>query len=795
MKTGRLLTAGLLFSVLLDVNSSAQINFINITDSSGLGNFHENGFGTALLDYDGDDDLDIFVVGQNGLNKMFRNLGDFSFDNVTPQLSVGGAGSGWGVCFGDFDADYDEDIYVSRRDNGTNSFFVYNGVSYDELAVQNMVDDPGGFGYSAFFAPLRKSLVLDLIVVNQAWSGERQSCRFFAGNLGQPFENITEAAGLADSSQYWDCGTAVDYDNDSDLDLLISGESTNRLYNNDGHGILANVSDSALINLPRDGDTTGYGITWGDYDNDGWMDFYISYWHDQHGEMFHNNGDGTFTDVTASLGLGHEYWCHSVSFGDFDNDAWIDIYAVSAGSGNKLYRNNYGNTFTQMAEQAGVVDGQYGCGLSVGDIDRDGKLDMVIGHYHGGVDKVEVYRNTTTNDNYWVVIKVNGFHPNPDAIGARVRLFAGGLVQMREVSGGSGFGSQNMLPLHFGLGTASVIDSVIITYPGAHIPPIKYYDLDPNQIYELPEIIIDLASRETISPGSYHDYETPIYPTFEIANVGNVDVTDFWVFCDDLFSGQRVRIDSVNVSHLTAGDSMLVDYGQFVPPSPRAHYTLESYVKINGDRVSDNDTVAARFYVGYAHDLSSGPILCPLPDSLFAPIIPRVTISNAGVNSESGFNPICLVFYNDTLVYEEEYSYQGSLSPLESQIMEFPNFAPASTGQYLFAFNSNLPGDRDLSNDISQVEIFIPVGDCQYRLGDINDNDIVNGVDILYAVQFFHGGTPPLYICDCPLYGNIYIAGDVNGSCSFNGTDLTFMVNYFKGGPELIACPNCPPGR
>jgi len=787
-----LVAGGFLLSIIFYSYVNSQIQFRNMTDSCGLGNYHENGFGTALLDYDGDGDLDIFVVGQGGQNKMFRNMGDWQFQDVTVLIGVAGSGAGWGVCYGDFDADYDEDIYISRRDNSTNDFFVFSNGNYTESSVIYNVGDRGGYGYAAFFAPLTKSTALDLIVVNQAWSGYRQSCRFFQGNIDEPFIDITGTSALADSSQYWDCGAASDFDNDNDLDILISGESTNRLYKNYGNGGLTNFSDTAGINLPRDGDTTGYGITWGDYNNDGNMDYYMSYWHNQDGEMFRNNGDDTYTDVTQSLGLGQEDWCHSVSFGDFDNDGWIDLYAVTAGSGNQLYRNNQGQSFTCI-DTAGVNDGHYGCGLSLGDIDWDGRLDMVVGHYHQNVDKVYAYKNITDNNNNWAIIKVNGFYPNPDAIGARVRLFAGNIIQMKEVSGGSGFGSQNMLPIHFGLGVTSIIDSLIITYPGTHIPPIKYYDLAPNQIYELPEIDIDVASIQSLSPLNYHDFQSPIFPRFRIANVGNVGALNFWSYCDLIDNAGRLRIDSLHIPYIEASDSMYIDFDPFFVSEPRRYYFLEELVYLPGDLERCNDTIANVFYAGYSHDLACGSVICPLQDSTSAPIIPAVRILNAGVTTEGQFGAACLVFLNDVIVYQEEIIYDDGLLPLLTTLIRFPAFTPTVSGGYRFLFRSNLSSDLDFSNDTAAVIVNLPVGNCTYLLGDVNNNGVFNGADVLYAAQYLNGGTPPPYSCDCPLYDLEFVAGDVNGTCTFDGIDISFMVNHFRDGYYLLPCPYCPP--
>jgi len=484
----------------------AQVQFQDVTQGSGLDNYYELGWGTAMLDYDRDNDVDIFVLGHYGQNRMYRNEGGFSFADVTAPLCIQGFGDCWGVCYADFDSDNDEDIYISRRDGLKSDFFVFNGTNYVESSDIFGVSNDGGYSHAACFAPLSKNPTLDLLITNQAWPiGRYQSLKLFSSNIDIPFTDLTQSSGLADSSHLWQGVGCADYDNDNDLDIFIASEPTNTLFRNE-HGVFYDVSYPAGFVYPFDIDTTGMAAAWGDYNNDGWLDLYVTPWRvNQHGKLYRNNGDGTFSEIANSAGVGIEEWGTNASFGDFDNDGWLDIFVVSGSYGAHLYMNNHDETFADRANAAGIIEDGWCGGSSIGDLDSDGRLDIVLSHYaylYDVPNKTSLYRNVTANQNNWVIVKVNGMDPNPDAIGARVRIVAGGISQIREVSGGAGFGCQNMLPLHFGLGSAATIDSLIITFPDHQAPSYVYTNLEANRYIYLPELEPEGTVDEEIIPSA-----------------------------------------------------------------------------------------------------------------------------------------------------------------------------------------------------------------------------------------------------------------------------------------------------
>jgi hypothetical protein len=350
-----------------------------------------------------------------------------------------------------------------------------------------------------------------------------------------------------------------------------------------------------------------------------------------------------------------------------------------------------------------------------------------------------------------------------------------------------------MLPVHFGLGTADIIDSLIITFPNSPIPPLVYQNLGPNQYYGLPEITPDVAGISIVSPVNIVDCESAAPVSMLVANVGNVNVNAFKVNCLLGLLDTTYVIDSAFVPFLSAGETLQVDFNTHHFDSCGQIYNLVGVTQLLDDVNRINDTVSALIYAGYPHDILCGSMF-PAPESISLPFFPGVLIKNLGSNQESNFEVSCIIDENDSVVYSQTMIYPDLLEPLEQDIAVFPQFELGPNIAYLLTFYTDLDTDRDRSNDTTRLDITFG-GDCHYLLGDINNNGLVNGVDVLYGVAFFKGFPAPPYSCLCQPFGVVYIAGDVNGSCTFNGVDLTYMVSYFKGGPDLLSCPVCPPAN
>ena len=385
--------------------------------------------GISFGDYDGDGNLDLYIselaVGAPKLDLLFKGHGDGTFENVT-QLAGIGTSNVLGQC-GNW-LDYDND--------GKLDLFVKNYASANFLYKNN------GDGT---FARVPQS-------------GGLASAVFYTG--------FGAHHGLV-------CSLA-DYDNDGFMDIAFS-ENKTALYQN-RRGRFADVSAAAGVDHPEQG--KGRGIAWGDYNNDGFLDLYISRGQaGGHGLMkdtlYRNNGDGTFTDVTVEAGVETPSNNWAAVWGDYDNDGFLDLFvtcagasAIGVGNANLLYHNNGNGTFTNVAAAEGVAlqDNLRTSAHKVAawaDYNNDGFLDLLV---KDGIEDVgdtalglhRLFRNNG-NGNHFIKVNLSGVQSNRRGIGARVTVTSSTGMSFRQNNGGGGgeFFSQGSEPLHFGIGTAT----------------------------------------------------------------------------------------------------------------------------------------------------------------------------------------------------------------------------------------------------------------------------------------------------------------------------------------------------
>ncbi|MBI1922933.1 VCBS repeat-containing protein [Candidatus Poribacteria bacterium] len=336
--------------------------------------------------------------------------------------------------------------------------------------------------------------LLDIYIAK--WGSTTPFPNFLYRNEGNfRFKEIAAQAGL-DKPEFAQGLALGDYDNDGDLDIFIASpgpggepQGIDVLYRNEGGGAFSDVAQQAGVQRKSN---SVYGFFW-DYDNDGDLDLFVQDLHftdaDAFNTLYRNNGDGTFTDVTLQAGIvpiDQTSW--GAYYGDYDNDGWLDLCITYENTPTLLYHNNGDGAFTEVSKETGIGGINSGA-VNFVDYDNDGNLDIFTGRRIGF--KESFYRNDGTA-NHWLKLKLVGAKSNRDAIGARVKVKAGVLSMLREIAGGSGRGShQHRVPLHFGLGTNPQADVIEIRWPSGIIQTLT--NIPANQrltIHELEGVLV-----------------------------------------------------------------------------------------------------------------------------------------------------------------------------------------------------------------------------------------------------------------------------------------------------------------
>jgi len=472
----------------------------------------------AWGDYDGDGWEDLLLDGR----MLWRNLGDGTFRDVTSQSGISGIGH-WGV-WADADNDGDLDFYTNVR----------SGVEGDKLWRN---DGDGTFtDISAQAGDIRDHLptegvawgdydddgFVDLYVANyetasidpDAELGIGTEDFLYHNNGDGTFTDVSSRAGIdVDTDR---CGRGVvwaDYDDDGDIDIYVSNYrlDPNFLWRNDGDGTFTNVAREARVegyatSDPQGGPRFGHtiGSDFGDYDNDGDMDLYVSNLAHPRFIMFsdksmlmNNRGDGTFIDRFYGSGIAYCETSSDSSWADFDNDGDLDLYytAVYEDVGSRLFRNTNRDRFEDVTGETGTsVDNGWGTGWC--DYDHDGDLDLAVGSGSG----FKLLENEG-NGNHWLQVELEGTWSNSAAIGARVRIEAGGDRQVRDVKGGRGTTSQDMFTCHFGLGDQRGDVRVSVRWPGdGNWTDHGTYSMDQRVLLVQGDVDIDASVALEVDP-------------------------------------------------------------------------------------------------------------------------------------------------------------------------------------------------------------------------------------------------------------------------------------------------------
>lgn len=410
--------------------------------------------GSAWVDFNDDDHEDIFVFNySNTRNFMFENLGDKTFENYGSASIVSDLNNSYGGSWADYNNDGFQDLFVSNN-SGANFLYKNDGGTFSRIATGAIATDVTG-AWDAGWADYNNDGLLDIYV------NTNNKNFLYKGTGNDQFEKIT-LGNIVNDNEASFASAWGDYNNDGFVDLFVSnyGNQNNSLYKNSGDGTFQKIVTGAIV---TDGGQSR-SASWGDYDNDGFLDLYVTN-SGQQNFLYRNNGNETFTKITGDPIVNDDYWSYSSAWTDYNNDGYIDMAVVNSTSNDSvsLFRNNKDGSFTRIRDASLIATGTSSWSLSPADFNNDGYEDIYVAGR--GNNKGYLFENLNKG-NRFIGIKLKGVQSNTNAIGARVRIKSDNLWQTRQVASKSGRGGQGSYRMIFGTELASTVDSVVVYWPG-----------------------------------------------------------------------------------------------------------------------------------------------------------------------------------------------------------------------------------------------------------------------------------------------------------------------------------------
>jgi len=537
--------------------ASSPVQFIDVAEHAGLtmpnvwgGVDHKRiiietkGSGLAFFDYDNDGWLDIYLTNGNRLDAhwpagkeptthLYKNNRDGTFTDVTEKSGIGRSGWQTGVCVGDYDNDGWDDLFCTFW--GHNILFHNNGngTFTDVTHKAGLSQSKGRWGTGCTFLDYDRDGHLDLFVCNFVkldpdkppsvddasfcqWKGVPTMCGprglpgdtdlLYHNNGDGTFTDVSEKAGIAKPGpRYSITAVSYDFDNDGWPDIYVAVDSQpSMMFQNNKDGTFTDVAVMTGCAYNDDGhEQAGMGVGVADYDCDGWFDIFKTNFADDTSNLYRNNGDGTFSDLSFNSGVGinNNYVAWGCGFIDYDNDGWSDIIQVNGHVYPEIDKYNFGETFKNprlvyknlgngrfkdvSAEMGPGINARFSSrGAAFGDYDNDGGMDILILNMN---DLPSLLHNVGGNKQNWIKVKLVGTKCNRTAIGARVRVVTGKHAQMDEVHSGTSVMSQNDLRLHFGVGNIETVDLIEVKWPTTQKLE-RFTQVKVNQILTIREV-------------------------------------------------------------------------------------------------------------------------------------------------------------------------------------------------------------------------------------------------------------------------------------------------------------------
>ena len=514
-----------------DIRKQAGITFVQDSTESDQKYYLETmGTGVGWIDYDQDGLMDLYFV-QSGAtdaytpahplrSALYHNNGDGTFTDVTAKAGVGGEGHyGQGVAVGDYNNDGFPDLYVTGY--GRAILYHNNGDgTFTDVTAKAGVGDDGNWSTSAGWFDFDKDGWLDLVVTNyldwspkdNLWCGERKPgyrsycapgnykglrTKLYHNNHDGTFTDVSDKSGVGLPESKGMGLVLADFDMDGWSDIAIANDTwPNFLFQNNHDNTFTDVSLISGLAASEDGKyEAGMGIDAADMDGDGLLDVYITHLDFELNRLYHNNGDGTFTDVTYSSGIGNTAMMMSgvaAKFIDYDNDGWPDIVQANGAMLDNvnlyhslvsykepllMFHNLGKGRFEKVSDTLGpdFVRPVAGRGLATADFLNDGQVGLAV---VSRGDSPELLRNDGGNGNHWVEVLLIGTKSNRDGVGSVLKLTAGRFVHVDQAKGGTSYMSASDPRIHFGLGKNAKIESLVITWPSGQVDKLTSVPAD-----------------------------------------------------------------------------------------------------------------------------------------------------------------------------------------------------------------------------------------------------------------------------------------------------------------------------
>jgi enediyne biosynthesis protein E4 len=527
-----------------EIAEQAGIDFVHTSGMTEAKHYPTtNGSGVAMFDYDGDGKLDLYFATatylplgsrKTGPNKLYKNLGQGKFKDVTEASGLGFAGFCHGIVVGDIDNDGDQDVFLCNY--GPNALYLNNGNgTFTDISESAGVTR---FGWSSGGAMLDidNDGDLDIYIANYGqwklpdddkYCGDpsrraRTYCsphqikttkHYLYRNNGDHtftdvldkviYDPIKKVFRARDDGRGFGVVTA-DVDGDGRIDIYVANDMCpNFLFRNRGDGTFEDATESSGAAYNDKGKPqSGMGVDAEDLDGDGLPDLFVTNFDAEYNTLYRNLGGGQFRDVGFESGLGRDTlpWVGwGTALADFDNDGWPDNFVANGQVDDNLrlmgrnldyeepallFRNQEGKRFRLATRDAGPYfeSRHVGRGAAFGDFDDDGDIDIVVNHKDGAP---AVLRNDAVNANHWIRLELRGTKSNRDAVGARIEVVAGGRKLLRQRKGGYSMESSNDPRILIGIGKADEVETLVVRWPSGAIT--KQEHLKPGRNYSLVE--------------------------------------------------------------------------------------------------------------------------------------------------------------------------------------------------------------------------------------------------------------------------------------------------------------------